>query len=128
MKTDKVIRRFVARDGRTVILRTPRWEDLDDLLEYINSLVDEGADIVMLDNFSPSQIEEAIKLLKKNDLLKGILLEASGGITSENILTFASSGVNILSLSEITRNSKALDMSLEIIQVDRSRVKRPRVR
>jgi nicotinate-nucleotide pyrophosphorylase (carboxylating) len=78
----------------------------------------ERADIIMLDNFSPSHIEKTIKLLKKNDLLKEILLEASGGITSENILAFASSGVDILSLSEITNSSRALDMSLEIIQVN----------
>lgn len=77
----------------------------------------EGADVIMLDNFSPSQIEKTIKLLEKNSLPQEILLEASGGITSENILVFASSGVNILSLSEITNNSKALDMSLEIVQI-----------
>ncbi|MEM3700911.1 MAG: GNAT family N-acetyltransferase [Candidatus Bathyarchaeia archaeon] len=46
MKTGKVIRSFSARDGRRVVLRTPKWEDLDDLLELINSLVDEGAEII----------------------------------------------------------------------------------
>jgi L-amino acid N-acyltransferase YncA len=39
-------RTFTAKDGRKVILRTVRWEDLDDLLDFINSLVEEGADIV----------------------------------------------------------------------------------
>lgn len=39
-------RTFLAKDGRKVFLRSLRWEDLDDLLEFINSLVDEGADIV----------------------------------------------------------------------------------
>ena len=47
VRAGEVIRRFTAKDGKEVILRTPRWEDLDDLLEYINSLVDEGADIMM---------------------------------------------------------------------------------
>lgn len=45
MKTGQTMRRFVAKDGREVVLRTPRWEDLDDLMEFINSLVEEGADI-----------------------------------------------------------------------------------
>ena len=45
MKTGEIIRCFTAKDGREVILRTPRWEDLDDLLELINSLIEEGADI-----------------------------------------------------------------------------------
>ncbi len=39
------IRTFRARDGKEVVLRTPRWEDLDDFLELINSLIEEGADI-----------------------------------------------------------------------------------
>lgn len=39
-------RTFFAKDGREVVLRSLQWEDLDDLLEFINSLVDEGADIV----------------------------------------------------------------------------------
>lgn len=47
MKTGKVIRKFTANDGRKVILRTSRWEDLDDFVELINSLVEEGADITM---------------------------------------------------------------------------------
>ena len=38
---------FTANDGREVILRTPKWEDLDDFLAFINSLVEEGADIFM---------------------------------------------------------------------------------
>jgi len=47
MKTGEILHRFTAKDGREVILRTLQWKDLDDLLEYINSMVDEGADIVM---------------------------------------------------------------------------------
>jgi RimJ/RimL family protein N-acetyltransferase len=45
MKTGKVIRSLSMRDGREAVLRTPRWEDLDDLLDMINSLVEEKADI-----------------------------------------------------------------------------------
>ncbi|MFB0503162.1 MAG: N-acetyltransferase family protein [Candidatus Bathyarchaeia archaeon] len=45
MKSGEVVHQFKSKDGREVILRTPRWEDLDDLTEFINSLVDEGVDI-----------------------------------------------------------------------------------
>ncbi len=38
---------FTAKDGRKVKLRSLRWEDLDDCIEFINSLVDEGSDIAM---------------------------------------------------------------------------------
>jgi len=43
---EKVYREFHSRDGRKVVLRTLRMSDLDDLLEFINSLVDEGAEIL----------------------------------------------------------------------------------
>jgi len=46
MKSGKEVRFFLARDGRKIVLRTPRWEDLDDLLDLINSLVAERANII----------------------------------------------------------------------------------
>ena len=71
-------------------------------------------DVIMLDNFSPKQIEKAKRLLKKAGFLGKILLEASGGITAENIIAFASTGVDIVSLGEITDSTTTLDISLEI--------------
>ena len=71
-------------------------------------------DVIMLDNFSPKQIEKAIRLLKKAGFLGKILLEASGGITTQNILVFASTGIDIVSLGELTDSVKALDVSLEV--------------
>jgi nicotinate-nucleotide pyrophosphorylase (carboxylating) len=73
-----------------------------------------GADIIMLDNFSPKQVEKAVSLLKKAGFFGKVLIEASGGITAGNILDFASKEVDIISLGEITHSAKALDISLEI--------------
>lgn len=72
------------------------------------------ADIIMLDNFSPKQIEKTIRLLRKEDFYEKVLLEASGGITAENVLAYASTGVNVVSLGEITDSTKALDISMGI--------------
>jgi len=76
------------------------------------------ADIIMLDNFSPEQTEKAVKLLKKERFFGRVLLEASGRITAENILAYASKGVDIVSLGEITHSTKALDVSLEITKIN----------
>ncbi|MBS7621988.1 carboxylating.nicotinate-nucleotide diphosphorylase, partial [Candidatus Bathyarchaeota archaeon] len=73
-----------------------------------------GADIIMLDNFSPNQIKKAVEKLKRAGFLGKVLLEASGGITAENIVEYASTGVDIVSLGELTESPKALDISLEI--------------
>jgi nicotinate-nucleotide pyrophosphorylase (carboxylating) len=74
-----------------------------------------GADIIMLDNFSPKQAKETSEALKKAGCNK-VLLEVSGGITGENILEFASAQVDIMSVGELTHSVKALDISLEIVR------------
>lgn len=76
-----------------------------------------GIDIIMLDNFSPKQIEKTIKLLKKAGLREKVLLEASGRITKENIMEYVLTEVDIVSLGEITHSPRALDLSLEIRKV-----------
>lgn len=63
MKSGKIIQQFTAKDGREVILRTPKWEDLDDLLEFISSLVDEGAEIMAYQK--PTREQEAEWLGRK---------------------------------------------------------------
>jgi len=78
------------------------------------------ADIIMLDNFSPRRIQRAIRLLEEKGFLGKVLLEASGGITAKNVLAFASTGVDVVSLGEITGSPKTLDISLEIAEIKRS--------
>ena len=81
------------------------------------AVAETGVDIIMLDNFTLKQVEEAIGLLKKKKIRKKILVEASGGITEQNILKYAAAGVDIVSVGEITQSARALDMSLEVTKV-----------
>ena len=74
----------------------------------------EGATIIMLDNFSPVQIIKTIKVLKNKKLRKNVLLEASGGINSKNITKYGKTGVDIISIGSITNSVKGIDVSLEI--------------
>ncbi len=74
-----------------------------------------GVDIIMLDNLSPAQIKPLVKQLEKSGF-RNVLLEASGGITAENLLEYASTGVDLVSLGELTHSVKALDISLEIVK------------
>lgn len=83
-------------------------------VQEVLAAAEAGADIIMLDNFSPKQIKRAVERLKKANFLGKVLLEASGGISTENILRYAETGVDIVSLGEITDSPKALDISLEI--------------
>ncbi len=75
----------------------------------------EGADIIMLDNFSPQKIKETIKELEKKKLRKKTILEASGGITLKNVKDYAKTGVDVISIGVLTHSAPALDFSLKII-------------
>jgi nicotinate-nucleotide pyrophosphorylase (carboxylating) len=74
-----------------------------------------GADIIMLDNFSPKPARDAGEALRKAGFSK-VLLEVSGGITGENLLEYSSAQVDIISMGELTHSVKALDISLEIVK------------
>jgi len=76
-----------------------------------------GADIVMLDNFSPKQVRQTVESFKKEGFFGKVLLEASGGITDGNVLEYALTGVDVLSLGALTHSVRALDVSLEITKV-----------
>jgi nicotinate-nucleotide pyrophosphorylase (carboxylating) len=76
-----------------------------------------GADIVMLDNFSPKQVRKSVEALKKAGFFGKVLLEVSGGITAENLLEYASAPVDIISMGALTHSVKALDISLEVTAV-----------
>jgi len=73
-----------------------------------------GADIVMLDNMRPNDIKKTISILDKQNLRENVLIEVSGGITEDNILEYAESGVDIISLGFITHSVNSLDISLII--------------
>jgi len=73
-----------------------------------------GATIVMLDNFSPSKVSRTIATLKKLGLRKKVKIEASGGINASNIHLFAKTGIDMISMGEITDSVSGIDLSLEV--------------
>lgn len=73
-----------------------------------------GVKIIMLDNFTPKDIKKTIKKMKELKLLKNVKLEASGRINEKNIAQYAKTGVDMISVGEITNSSLGIDLSLEI--------------
>ena len=71
--------------------------------------------VVMLDNMSPEKIGKVIKELKERDVYDHVLLEASGGINQGNILEYAKTGVDAVSLGSLTHSPKALDLNQTLI-------------
>ncbi len=73
-----------------------------------------GAEIVLLDNMQPDRILETIKLLKTKQLCDRVILEASGGIAKENIANYLKTGIDIISVGNITHSARSIDMSFEL--------------
>ena len=68
--------------------------------------VDAGADVVLLDNMTPAETERAVAAIED-----GVLAEASGGITVDEVPEYAATGVDIVSLGSLTHSAAALDLS-----------------
>ena len=68
-----------------------------------------GADIVMLDNMSLEEMREAVKAINHRTLV-----EASGGITLDNVRSVAETGIDLISIGALTHSAKTLDISLEL--------------
>ena len=68
-----------------------------------------GADIVLLDNMTPAETEDAVDAL--GDTETEVLTEASGGITLDSLPTYAETGVDVVSLGSLTHSAPSLDVS-----------------
>ena len=68
-----------------------------------------GADVIMLDNFAPDELAEAVRRAKGK-----ALLEASGGITLATLARYASTGVDVISVGALTHSAKAADIALDL--------------
>ena len=73
-----------------------------------------GADIIMLDNFSPEKIKKTINKLTELKLRNKVVLEASGRINSKNIAKYAKTNVDMISVGSITNSVEGIDLSLEV--------------
>ena len=73
--------------------------------------------VVMFDNMNPEDIKTAMEEIRKEGLYEKLLFEASGGIISENVVSYAETGVDIISMVELTNGVESLDMSLKILSV-----------
>ncbi|MFW6270960.1 MAG: carboxylating nicotinate-nucleotide diphosphorylase, partial [Bacillota bacterium] len=83
-------------------------EDMNGVKETLESEVD----IIMLDNMTYRKMKNAVDYIRKED--KKMIIEASGGITLENVETVAETGVDIISIGALTHQINSLDISLDL--------------
>lgn len=75
----------------------------------LEEAIEAGAHIVMLDNMKPSEMARAVKVSNKR-----VILEASGGITIDNLIDVAKTGIDIISIGALTHSPRSMDISLNI--------------
>jgi nicotinate-nucleotide pyrophosphorylase (carboxylating) len=101
--------RKAVHAARKVVSHTTRIEVEVESLEQLQEALESGADIILLDNMDPEMMKKAVEITAGK-----AILEASGGITAENLEDVARTGVDIISLGVLTHSVKALDLSLDV--------------
>ena len=77
-------------------------------LDMVREAVDAGADIIMLDNMSPEEMREAVRIIGGR-----AMTECSGNVTKENIAKLAELGVDYISSGALTHSASILDISMK---------------
>jgi nicotinate-nucleotide pyrophosphorylase (carboxylating) len=80
-----------------------------DSIQQLQEVVDAGADLVLLDNFSVEQLREAVQRFGER-----VTLEASGGLTIETAKEVAATGVDYIAVGALTHSAPALDIGADI--------------
>jgi nicotinate-nucleotide pyrophosphorylase (carboxylating) len=82
-----------------------------DTLEQLDAALAVKPDIVLLDNMPPEKLREAVR--RRDAVARGVLLEASGGVTFTTLRAIAESGVDRVSIGALTHSATALDIGLD---------------
>ncbi|MCS4593376.1 carboxylating nicotinate-nucleotide diphosphorylase [Brevibacterium sediminis] len=102
----------VAEAIRTARARLPHTTMIEvevDRLDQVPAVLDGGADIIMLDNFTPAQLREGVELVGGR-----AVVEASGNVTLETIPEIAATGVDVISSGALTHSVRAIDLGLDL--------------
>ncbi|MFZ5760224.1 MAG: carboxylating nicotinate-nucleotide diphosphorylase [Thermodesulfobacteriota bacterium] len=95
---------------REKIAHTMKIEVETETLGQVEECLTAGVDIIMLDNMAPELMRQAVLLVNGR-----ALVEASGGVTLDNVRAVAEVGVNLISIGALTHSAPACDISMEMI-------------
>jgi nicotinate-nucleotide pyrophosphorylase (carboxylating) len=83
-----------------------------DSLEQLDAALQAGTDIVLLDNFSAADVEEAMRRVRARNPRP--LVEVSGGVTLARLPELARAGVDLASVGALTHSARAVDLALDV--------------
>ena len=97
------------RSARASLPHTTVVEVEVDRLDQVPAVLEGGADIIMLDNFTPAQLREGVELIDGR-----AVVEASGNVTLETIPEIAATGVDVISSGALTHSVRSIDLGLDL--------------
>jgi nicotinate-nucleotide pyrophosphorylase (carboxylating) len=102
----------IAEAVRRAKLRWPgRLVEVEcDRLDQVTEAIEAGATMVMLDNMTPAQVEEAVRIVAG-----ACPIEVSGGVTLETVEAYAEAGANFISVGALTHSAPILDIALDLV-------------
>lgn len=103
-KAIEAVNQYLEKKGKDlkIEIEVRNFDELEQVLEA------GGIDRIMLDNFTPGDLQKALQMIDKR-----YETEASGGINLENIREYAHTGVDYISVGALTHHIKSLDLSLK---------------
>ncbi len=104
---------FALNTGKSIQIEVENLEQLKQALES-------RATSILLDNFSNDLLREAVNI--NNQTGKKAVLEASGGITLDNVRALALTGVDRISIGSLTKNIQAIDLSMRIDELKKATI------
>jgi nicotinate-nucleotide pyrophosphorylase (carboxylating) len=84
-----------------------------DCLEQLDQALDVGLDAVLLDNMTPGMVAEAVARIRQHPRGGSCWIEASGGITLENVRAYGEAGADTISVGALTHSAAAVDIALD---------------
>ena len=97
--------RYLHQSGKKLLIEI-ETRNLEEVIEVLQTKI---ANRIMLDNFQPELLKEAVKLIDNR-----LETEASGGITLDNIGAYAETGIKYISVGALTHTYKSLDISMKL--------------
>ncbi|MBD3360491.1 carboxylating nicotinate-nucleotide diphosphorylase [Candidatus Peregrinibacteria bacterium] len=118
---DKILKKVIEKDPQCRFIEIEA-DNIDDAIKtgeafkkYMNSGDVKCVGAVMLDNMKSEDVSKALKLLKEKNIYDSLLFEASGGIKEANVLEYAKTGVDIISMGCLTGGVECFDLKMQIV-------------
>lgn len=109
----------IGSESRFVEIEVMNIEEVVEAGRALSEMIEQkkirSIGIILMDNMEPLDISKALNLVKEEGLYDNLLFEASGGVSADNVVTYAKTGVDIISMGCLTAGVKTVDLSMKIV-------------